>query len=87
MQNAAGYRSAMDQFMVVLVNGERRRLELPARSGTVGNALDRLDHWIATIDGGWVNKQHVVEVWPVLLEDEHQPGNRTAPRGLGTPPQ
>jgi hypothetical protein len=50
------------EFVAVLVNGERRSLELPAHTGTVANALDRLDEWIATTDGGWVNKQHIVEV-------------------------
>jgi hypothetical protein len=52
------------EFVAVLVNGERRSLELPAHTGTVANALDRLDEWIATADGGWVNKQHIVEVRP-----------------------
>jgi hypothetical protein len=28
----------------------------------VANALDRLDTWIKTEDGGWVQKSHVVEV-------------------------
>lgn len=60
--------------MAVLVTGERRRLELPAHTGTVANALDRLDDWIATIDGGWVNKQHIVEVRPVRVLDEDDPG-------------
>ena len=52
------------------MNGERRRVELPAHTGTVANALDRLDEWIATLDGGWVNKNHIVEVRPASPEEE-----------------
>ncbi len=59
----------VDQFVAVLLNGERRRLELPAHTGSVANAIDRLDDWIATADGGWVNKQHIIEVRPL------SPGN------------
>ena len=61
----AGYGWVVDQFEALLVNGERRRLELPAHTGTVGNALARLDDWIVTADGGWVNKHHIVEVRPL----------------------
>jgi hypothetical protein len=59
----------VDQFVAVLLNGERRRLELPAHTGSVANAIDRLDDWIATADGGWVNKRHIIEVRPL------SPGN------------
>jgi hypothetical protein len=31
----------------------------------VANAIDRLDDWIATTDGGWVHKAHIVEVRPL----------------------
>jgi hypothetical protein len=55
----------MDQFVAVLINGEQRRIELPAHTGTVANAIDRLDDWIATADGGWLNKHHIVEVRPL----------------------
>jgi hypothetical protein len=37
-------------------------IELPAGSGTTANALARLDDWIQTADGGWVQKRHIVEV-------------------------
>jgi hypothetical protein len=47
---------------LVLVSGERRRLELPSHSGDVANALSRLDDWILTSDGGWVQKRFIVEV-------------------------
>lgn len=58
---------------LVLINGERRQVALPSHTGMVSNALDRLDTWIETDDGGWVQKSHVVEV-RVL-------GERGTPRG------
>jgi hypothetical protein len=61
----AGYGCVVDQLQALLVNGERRRLELPAHTGTLGNALARLDDWVETADGGWVNKHHIVEVRPL----------------------
>ncbi len=57
---------------VVLVTGERRKIDLPERSGSVANALARLDDWIKTEDGGWVQKRFIVEV-------------RAADPGRGTP--
>jgi hypothetical protein len=57
---------------LVLINGERRRIELPSHTGMVANALDRLDTWIETDDGGWVQKSHVVEV-RVLNEERRTP--------------
>ena len=47
---------------VVLVNGERRKIHLGGHSGSVANALARLDDWIETADGGWVQKSFIVEV-------------------------
>ena len=47
---------------VVLVNGERRTIVLPGHTGSVTNVLARLDDWIATEDGGWVQKWFIVEV-------------------------
>ena len=47
---------------LVLVTGERRKIDLPGHSGSVANALARLDDWIQTADGGWVQKSFVVEV-------------------------
>jgi hypothetical protein len=47
---------------VVLVTGERRTLALPSHSGSVANALERLEPWIRTTDGGWVQKRFIVEV-------------------------
>ena len=52
------------QVELILVNGERRAFELPSASGTVANALARLDEWIETSDGGWVQKSFIVEVRP-----------------------
>ena len=49
---------------VVLVNGERRKFRVPRHSGSVANALARLDDWIKTEDGGWVQKRFIVEVRP-----------------------
>jgi hypothetical protein len=56
---------------LVLVGGERRRLNLPSHSGELANALDRLDNWIETADGGWVQKQFIVEVRLVDPGDAH----------------
>ena len=46
---------------VVLVTGERRKIRLAGPSGSVANALARLDDWIETEDGGWVQKSFIVE--------------------------
>ena len=62
----------MTRVELVLLNGAVRALELPASTSSLGNALTRLDDWIETSDGGWVNKAHVVEV-------------RTAERGEARP--
>lgn len=59
---------------VVLVNGERRTMPLPRHTGSIANALGRLDDWIKTDDGGWVQKRFIVEVR--ALEDD-----RTLPPG------
>ena len=53
---------------VVLVNGERRTLLLPVHTGSLANALARLDDWIPTDDGGWVQKSFIVEVRGVERE-------------------
>ena len=47
---------------VVLVSGERRTVSLPGHTGSLANALARLDDWIPTDDGGWVQKSFIVEV-------------------------
>lgn len=47
---------------LVLVGGERRVISFPSHTGSIGNALDRLDDWIETDDGGWVHKPFIVEV-------------------------
>jgi len=47
---------------LVLSNGERRTVTLSAHAGSIGNVLARLDDWIKTDDGGWVQKSFVVEV-------------------------
>lgn len=52
----------MTRVELVLVNGTVRALDLPAGTSSIANALARLDEWIETVDGGWVQKSHVVEV-------------------------
>jgi hypothetical protein len=47
---------------LLLVNGDRRTVALPDYTGSLANALGRLDDWIQTEDGGWVQKSFVVEV-------------------------
>jgi hypothetical protein len=60
---------------LVLLNGERRKLDLPSGSGTVANALARLDDWIRTSDGGWVQKTFIVEVRVGSADDEKTAGS------------
>ena len=52
----------MTRVELVLVNGAVRAFDLPAGTSSIANALSRLDDWIETADGGWVQKSHVVEV-------------------------
>jgi hypothetical protein len=59
---------------VVLVSGERRTVSLPVHTGSLANALARLDDWVATDDGGWVQKSFIVEVRGLERE-------RDVPRG------
>jgi hypothetical protein len=47
---------------VLLVTGERRTVSLPGHTGSIGNVFARLDDWIKTEDGGWVQKRFIVEV-------------------------
>ena len=58
-------RESMSSLELVLVNGARCIIDLPVGSGTMANALARLDDWIQTADGGWVQKRHIVEVRPL----------------------
>ena len=60
---------------VVLLNGERRTIVLPAHTGSVANALGRLDEWIHTKDGGWVQKRFIVEVRTVDREKSAPAGS------------
>lgn len=55
---------AATRLELILVNGEHRSLTLPAHTGSLGNVFDRLDDWIQTDDGSWVQKSFVVEVRP-----------------------
>lgn len=56
---------------LLLVSGEKRRIELPSHSGSLVAALDRLQPWIATLDGTWVQKRYVVEVRALGSDDGH----------------
>jgi hypothetical protein len=60
---------APTRLELILVNGERRSMTLPAHTGSLGNVFDRLDDWIQTDDGGWVQKSFVVEVRPAAPAD------------------
>jgi hypothetical protein len=53
------------ELEVVLATGEHRTIALPSHSGSLAAALDRLDSWIRTVDGTWVQKRFVVEVRPL----------------------
>jgi len=60
---------------VVLVGGERRMVSLPGHTGSVANALARLDDWIATDDGSWVQKSFIVEVRGIERGRDHSRGS------------
>jgi hypothetical protein len=53
---------------LVLLNGERRTFVVPGHTGSVASVLDRLDEWVQTQDGGWVQKKFIVEVRVGTLE-------------------
>jgi hypothetical protein len=63
---------------LVLVNGERLSIALAEHSGSIGNALGRLDDWIQTEDGAWVQKSFIVEVRS--LDGEPSRGEREGAR-------
>ena len=52
----------MTRAQLILVNGEERSIALPDHTGSIANALGRLDDWIRTEDGTWVQKRFIVEV-------------------------
>jgi hypothetical protein len=52
----------MTRAQLILVNGERRSIALPDHTGSLANALGRLDDRIKTEDGAWVQKSFIVEV-------------------------
>ena len=58
---------------LVLINGERRTFVVPGHTDSIVHALDRLDDWIETQDGGWVQKQYIVEVR--LSGEKRAPGS------------
>ncbi len=60
---------------VVLVTGDRRTIAVPGHTGSVVAVLDRLDDWIETADGGWVQKRFIVEVRPLGRDREAPAGS------------
>jgi hypothetical protein len=46
----------------VLVDGERRTVSVAGQMPSIATILERLDDWIETDDGTWVQKRFVVEV-------------------------
>jgi hypothetical protein len=60
---------------VVLVTGERRTIAVPGHTGSLANVLDRLDDWVETGDGGWVQKRFIVEVRSLDRNRDARPGS------------
>ena len=52
----------MIHAQLTLVNGDCRSIALPDHTGSIANVLSRLDDWIKTEDGAWVQKSFIVEV-------------------------
>ncbi len=48
---------------------------MPGYTGSLANALARLDDWIATDDGSWVQKSFIVEVRTVERERDLPSGS------------
>ena len=59
----------MSEVEVVLVTGKRRRVRIAGPTVSFAHALDRLDEWVETEDGGWVQKKFIVEVQLMGHED------------------
>ena len=55
----AGREAVMLQLR--LSSGDVRHLALGTRTGSIGNALDRLEDWIETEEGSWIHKRWIVE--------------------------
>lgn len=70
------------QIAFRLLDGEVRRASLGTHTGSIGNALDRLQDWIETDDGTWIQKRFIVEatVTPRTPDPTHDPDDsRSAP--------
>jgi hypothetical protein len=52
----------MTRAQLILLSGDQRSVALPDHTGSIANALGRLDDWIETEDGAWVQKSFIVEV-------------------------
>ena len=60
----AGQRPAPSEaprLRVRLLSGDVRHLPLGTHTGSIGNALDRLEEWIETDEGSWIQKRWIVE--------------------------
>lgn len=57
------------RLRVRLLSGDVRHLPLRTHTGSIGNALDRLEDWIETDEGSWIQKRWIVEATAV------QPGS------------
>ncbi|MBM3679707.1 MAG: hypothetical protein FJW96_17815 [Actinobacteria bacterium] len=49
------------RLRVRLLTGDVHHLALGTRTGSIGNALDRLEDWIETEEGSWIQKRWIVE--------------------------
>jgi hypothetical protein len=59
----------------LLTSGERRVLSVPGSTSSIGNVLGRLDDWIETEDGGWIQKRFIVEVRLRGSDDDESRGS------------
>jgi hypothetical protein len=54
----------------LLLNGDVRSMTLGSHTGSIGNALDRLQDWIETDGGTWIQKRYIVEATVVRRPDD-----------------
>jgi hypothetical protein len=53
-----------------LLNGDVRSVAASTHTGSFGNALDRMDEWIETDGGTWIQKRFIVEATLVRRPDD-----------------
>ena len=49
------------RLTLTLSTGDVRHVRLGTHTGSIGNALDRLEDWIETEEGPWIHKRWIVE--------------------------